>query len=104
MDINDKGNVAITKDKKKPVKCHKFTCKPINRELMVHEDIDNKNHTSISDYTTGYRLFGIPRKVDSVKSSDIVEHLKKFINHYTKEGIAEEFRRIENMQTPTEKE
>lgn len=104
METKDKGTVSLTKDKKKPVKCHKFVCKPINRELMVHEDIDNKNHTSISDYITGYRLFGIPQKVDSVKSSDIVEQLKKFINHYTKEGIAEEFKRIENIQLQPEKE
>lgn len=102
MEINDKGNITIEKGKKKPIKCHKFTCKPINRELMVHEDIDNKNHISVSDYKTGYRLFSLPQKISSVKPSDITEKLKKFINHYTKEGIAEEFTRIEALQSEQE--
>ena len=102
MDIKDKGIVEIEKGKKKPVRCHKFMCKPISRELMVHEDLDNKNYTSVSDCKTGYRLFGLPFKIDKIKSSDIVEKLKQFINHYTKEGIAEEFRRIENIQSQAE--
>ena len=98
METKDKGIVELEKGKKKPVKCHKFTCNPIKRELMVHEDIDNKNRTSVSDYKTGYRLFGLPIKITSVKSSDVIDELKKFITHYTKEGIAEEFKRIEELQ------
>jgi hypothetical protein len=104
METKDKGNVTIEKGKKKPVKCHKFTCRPINRELMVHEDIDNKNYISVSDYKTGYRLFGLPQKISSVKNSDIIEELKKFIKHYTKEGIAKEFERIENIQSQAKKD
>ena len=98
METKDTGMIEIEKGKKKQVSCHKFKCNPINRELMVHEDVDNKNHISISDYKTGYRLFGLPQKISTVKSSDIIEKLKQFINHYTKEGIAEEFKRIEKIQ------
>lgn len=104
MELKDKGIVTVEKGNKKQVKCHKFKCNPINRELMVHEDIDNKNHTSVSDCTTGYRLFGLPRKVSVIQSSDIIERLKQFINHYTKEGIAEEFKRIEDKQSQLKKD
>lgn len=104
MELKDKGTITVEKGNKKQVKCHRFRCTPINRELMVHEDIDNKNHISVSDCITGYRLFSLPQKVTSVKTSDIIEKLKQFINHYTKEGIAEEFQRIENLQSQTKKD
>lgn len=104
MELKDKGIITVEKGNKKQVKCHKFKCNPIDRELMVHEDIDNKNHISISDCITGYRLFGLPQKITSVKTSDIIERLKQFINHYTKEGIAEEFKRIETLQSQTKKD
>ena len=104
METKDKGIIEIEKGKKKSVKCHKFTCKPINRELMVHEDVDNKNYSSVSDCITGYRLFGLPIKISAIKSSDIIERLKQFITHYTKEGIAEEFKRIEKLQAEIKKD
>lgn len=103
MDLKDKGTITVEKGKKKSVKCHRFTCKPINRELMVHEDIDNKNFVSVSDCITGYRLFALQKKINAVNSSDVVEKLKEFIRHFTKEGIAEEFKRIETMQSQEEK-
>ena len=101
METKDKGNIAIEKGNKKSVKCHKFTCKPINRELMVHEDIENKDWISVSDYITGFRLFKLQKKMNAVQPSDITEELKKFIKHFTKEGIAEEFKRIESLQSQT---
>jgi len=97
MDFKDTGYVTIEKGAKKKVKCYKFHCKPINRELMIHEDIENKNHTSVSDSITGYRLFKLFEKPTQVKSDSIKENLKKFIIHFTKDGIAEEFRRIEEL-------
>ena len=104
METKDKGSIAIEKGNKKQVKCHKFTCKPINRELMVHEDIDNKEWVSVSDTITVFRLFKLQKKISVVQPSDITEELKKFIKHFTKEGIAEEFKRIEDMQNQTKKE
>lgn len=102
METKDKGIIEIEKGKKKPVKCHKFKCNHIDRELMIHEDVDDKNKVSVSDCITGYRLFELPQKISSIKSSDIIEELKKFIKHYTKEGIAEEFKRIETLQAQRE--
>lgn len=97
MEFKDTATVTIEKGNKKKVKCHKFQCKPIKRQLMVHEDIDNKNQTSVSDVITGYRLFALPIKSTSVKPDDIKEKLKEFVRHFTKEGIKLEFERIENL-------
>ena len=103
METNDKGNIAINKGNKKQVKCYKFNCSYLNRELMIHEDIDTKDCTSVSDSITGFRLFKLHKKFPSVQLSDITEKLNKFIRHYTIEGIAEEFRRIEDLTEKTQK-
>ena len=97
MDFEDKGEITIDKGKTKKIKCHKFQCKPINRQLMIHEDIDKKDFTSISDVVTGYRLFSLPIKSQKITPTDVKEGLKKFVSHYTVEGIAEEFKRVENL-------
>ena len=104
MELKDNGIIEIEKGKKKPVKCHIFKCNPIKRKLMVHEDVDNKNYTSISDCTTGYRLFGLHKVPSSVKPDDVTERLKEFIKHFTVEGIEKEFKRIENLQAQTKKD
>ena len=97
MDFKDNGEVTIEKGKTKKVKCYKFTCKPIKRQLMVHEDIDKKGIVSVSDVITGYRLFALPITAQKVTPNHVSEELKKFVNHYTKEGIATEFKRIEDL-------
>lgn len=97
MDFKDNGEITIEKGKTKKVKCYKFQCKPIKRQLMVHEDIDLKNNISVSDVITGYRLFRLPIKAQKVTPADIKEELKKFVAHYTVEGIASEFQRIESL-------
>lgn len=97
MDFKDNGEVTIEKGKTKKVKCYKFQCKPIKRQLMVHEDIDKKGTISVSDVITGYRLFTLPIKAQKVTPTDIKEELKRFIMHYTIEGIAIEFQRIEDL-------
>lgn len=97
MDFKDNGEIAVEKGKTKKVKCYKFQCKPIKRQLMVHEDIDKKGTISVSDVITGYRLFTLPIKAQKVTPTDIKEELKRFVIHYTVEGIAIEFQRIENL-------
>jgi allophanate hydrolase subunit 1 len=97
MEFKDTATVTIEKGNKKKVKCYKFKYKPIQRELMVHEDIDTKDCTSISDVITGYRLLKINMKVTLVKPDDIKNRLKEFVKHYTKEGIKAEFERIEKL-------
>ena len=97
MEFKETATITVEKGNKKKVKCYKFQCKPIKRQLMVHEDIDKKGHSTVSDVVTGYRLFALPITPNKITPSDIKEELKRFITHYTKEGIATEFRRIEGI-------
>lgn len=98
MEIKDKGNIALDKGNKKQVNCHRFKCQSINRELMIHEDIDTKGCISVSDCTTGLRLFKLRKGISEVQPSDITNELDKYIKHYTREGIVVELKRIEDLQ------
>ena len=97
MEYTKESFITIDKTKKKKVKCFKYDCKPINRELIIHADIDNKNLTNISDLITGYKLVSISISPDKIKLQDIEEKLEKFINHFTVDTILEEFKRIEEL-------
>lgn len=103
MNFKDNATVTIEKGNKKKIKCYKFFCKPIQRELMVHEDLSDKNQTSVSDVITGYRLFALEIKNDKIRPEHIKERLKEFVRHFTKEGIKAEFERIENLLEDLEK-
>lgn len=97
MDFTDNGIIILEKGIKKKIKCKKFYCKPIERFLMVHEDVDNKNLTNVSDFITGYRLFSLNTKCSQIKSEQIKERLAQFIKHFTTDGIAKEFKRVEKL-------
>lgn len=103
MDFNENGTLTVDKGSKKKVKCYKFNCPEIKRTLIIHEDIDNKNHTSVSDFVTGYRLFSLPVKATAIKMESVQERLNWFIGHFTKDAIAEEFERIEKIINSTGK-
>lgn len=98
MELKDTSFIVIDNNKQQKVKCCVFYCKEFNRELIIHENIDNKSHTSVSDKKTGYRIFGLPIKPDKVKLEDLREPLEKFIKHFTMEAIIIEFKRIEDLQ------
>lgn len=102
MEFKDEGSITITKGAKKKIKCHKVFCKPLNREIMIHEDIDNKRSTTVSDCITGYRMFNIPIELHFVDKTHVRDGFKKFVNHYTLEGIQEEFKRIESIMKNNE--
>ena len=97
MELKDTGIITVDKNAKQKIKCKKFFCKTIDRHLMVHESVENKNISSVSDSITGYRLFNIEHKINLVTPEMIKEKLKNFVKHFTVEGIAEEFKRIENL-------
>ena len=103
MEYTEESFITIDKTKKKKIKCHKIKCKPIKRELIIHADIDNKSITNVSDLITGYKLISIPIEPSKVQLQDIKEKLEKFISHFTVEGIAEEFKRIEELTTKEHK-
>lgn len=97
MEFKDEGNISIKKGSKKKIKCHKVFCKPLNREVMIHENTDDKKQTTVSDFITGYRMFDIPIEPIYVEPSHVKEGFKNFVKHYTIEGIEEEFKRIEKL-------
>ena len=98
MELKDDSFVVVDGNKQQKVKCYTFHCKELDRDLIIHENTDNKNLTSVSDKKTGYRLFGLNMKPDKVKLTDLEEPLERFIKHFTMEAIEIEFKRIENLQ------
>lgn len=98
MDFKEDGTVTVDKVKKKKVKCYRFHCKPLDRYLMLHVDLENNEHTALSDFSTGYRLFKLQTKQDKLTPDEVKDKLEKYINHFTIEGIQEEIQRLENKE------
>lgn len=96
MELKEDGVIIIDKTKKKKIKCCKLKCKPLGRTIMIHEDVDRQDSTTVSDFLTGYRLLSIPKKYSNVTNVDLKEHLTKFISHFTLESIKEELNKIES--------
>lgn len=99
MEYKEDGLITVDKVKKKKVKCFKYNCKPLKRELIIHADIDNKGLTNTSDLKTGYKLFSIPIDPEKIKLENIEEKLEKYISHFTVESIVEELSKIEKLTT-----
>ena len=95
METKETCKVLLDKGNKQKVKCYKFFQTDFNRELAVHENVDHKSHTSVSDVNTGLRLFGIPKEVSKITEQDIDLHMTEFIKHFTLEGITNEFKRLD---------
>ena len=93
MKLED-GIITIDRTKKKKVKCFKFYHEALNRFLMVHKDIDNPEYISLSDFSSGYRLFKIHGTIEKVDMEKINQELEKYIEHFTSEGIKEEIERL----------
>lgn len=102
MELNKIFIASIEKGGKKKVKYSSFIHPVLNREFAIHIDIDNPNHTSISDIITGYRLFGFPVKLESVNENQISQRFESYIKHYTVELINKEFEKIEAKQKELE--
>ena len=98
MEFKEDGIVTVDKTKKKKIKCCKFKYKPLNRYLMLHADIENKEYTTLSDFATGYRLFKIQIKPEKLNKLELKEKLEKYINHFTIEGIQEEIKRLQELE------
>ena len=98
MEFKTDGIITVDKVKKKKVKCYKFHCKPLNRYLMLHSDPDSINYTTLSDFSTGYRLFKLPINYDKIHPDIVTEKLKSYISHFTIEGIQEEIQRLQSVE------
>ena len=98
METKDTAYIQLDNGKKQKVKCYKYHEQRINRDLIIHEDVDNKGKSSVSDEKTGVRLFPISTKIEKLKMEQIEEPMVKFITHFTLPSIHEEFERIEKAQ------
>ena len=101
MDFKEDGIVTVDKIKKKKIKCYKFHCKALNRYLMLHVDLENNEHTALSDFSTGYRLFKLQTKPDKLTPDEVKDKLEKYINHFTVEGIEEEIKKLQEKEMLT---
>ena len=86
MELKDICKVTLDKGSKK-VMCYKFKPRPIGRELAVHEHVDYKNISTITDVVTGMRLCDIRKEISKVTKEDIKEAIERLIKHYTLEEI-----------------
>lgn len=96
METKENCKVLLKNNKWQKVKCYKFFQTDIERELAVHEDVDNKSRTSISDVQTGYGLSQFNKNIKEVTEKDINDTLNRFIKHYTIEGISKRFKEMED--------
>ena len=88
MELKLKDICKLTLDKgTKKVMCYKFKHRQIGRELAVHEHVDYKNFSTITDVVTGMRLCDIKKEISKVTKEDIKEALEKLIKHYTLEEV-----------------
>lgn len=94
MKLIETAYLTVGKNKKK-VKCNFLWNTQFNRRLAVHEDIDNKKETTVSDVETGRRLFSIKTSIENVKEEEIAEGLESFIKHYTLDLILERFKELD---------
>ena len=97
LKFNKTFSVNIGNKKYKKVKGAPYFCSELNRNLFIHQDIDNDKQTSVSDEITGYRLFFFKEKYDKIKEEDIRYKIDEYIKHYSIPLIEHEFNRVEKL-------
>lgn len=96
MAIELKDNFKIILDKgTQKVSCRKFNYKPFNRVLALHTNVDSKNISAVSDFTTGLKLCDVKQEISRVKEEDIKQALHIFTNHYGLEEILKRFKELD---------
>ena len=98
METKETCRILLDKGNTQKVKCYKFFQTDFNRELAIHEDIDHKSVTSITDILTGMRLCKIQKEVSKVTEQDIDLQINEFIKHFTLEGIINEFKKLDEKK------
>ena len=101
ININD-CFLAKCKDKKgeslSKVKGYSFFNKELNRQLILHTDVDNKEYSALSDKLTGLRFFTLPHAFSKLDVSIVESELQKFIKHYTIDLIKTELKKKEEVK------
>lgn len=98
LDLKDTCKVLLDKGVQK-VKCYKFKEKAFeNRELAVHQHVDYKTFSTITDTISGMRLCTIQKEINKVTETDIKEALDTFVKHFTLEEILKRFKELNEIK------
>ena len=95
MELTENCKVLLDKGNTQKVKCYKFFQTDFNRELAVHEHVDHKTLSTITDVKTGMRLCGINKEVKKVTAEDIDQAITMFIKHFSLDGILKRFEELD---------
>jgi hypothetical protein len=98
MDTNETCKILLDKNNTQRVKCYKFFQTDFERELAVHEHVDHKNMSAITDVKTGMKLCNIPQEIKKVTVADINEAISTFTKHFTLDGILYRFKELDKKE------
>lgn len=96
MELKDSCKLLLEKGTYQKVKCCKFFNDLLDRELVLHELIDHKGKSGVSDALTGVKMFGLDKEPSKVKVEEINDKLNSFVKHFTLEETLKEFEKWEN--------
>ena len=98
MEFKETCKILLDKGNTQKVKCYKFFQTDFQRELALHQSVDNKGKVNITDTKTGLRLCSILKELNKVTEKDIDESISNFIRHYTLEEIIKEFKKLDGEE------
>lgn len=98
--VDTKNDCKILLDKGvQKVKCFKFKAKEFKgRELAVHQNVDYKALSTITDVFSGMRLCTVQKEISKVTEKDIKEALDTFVKHFTLEEILKRFKELNEIK------
>lgn len=98
VETKDTCKILLDKGTQK-VKCFKFRIKSLkNRELAVHQNVDHKTFSTITDVISGLRLCTIQKEISKITDKDIKEALDTFVRHFTLEEILKRFEELNEIE------
>ena len=98
LDLKDTCKIKLDKGTQK-VKCFKFKMKELDkRELAIHQHVDYKTLSSITDVISGLKLCTIQKEINKVTQDDIKEAINTFIRHYTLEEVLKRFKELNEIE------
>ena len=97
MELKETCKITLDKGTQK-VKCYKFFQTDFERELAIHQSIDHKAITNITDVKSGMMVCKINKEVSKVTDKDVNEAVDNFIKHFTLEEILKRFKELDEIK------
>ena len=97
MELKETCKITLDKGAQK-VKCCKFFQTDFERELAIHQNIDHKSITNITDVKSGRIVCKINKEVSKVTDKDVNEAVDNFIKHFTLEEILKRFEELDEIE------